>query len=171
MLRFLVLFSVLLGCQKSEAPQENKLILPSLSEMKERDAMIMENLNEEPLREGTVEKTTEGRLVTEVWTGPGVHGDKDRRTETILLKDGVLVSQTLVDPSEGVTLSRQFQDGKVIRFSETRGKNTSHVFFKGEKITGRIFYENGTGACFLYEGDTPAKKDLALCEKIFNTAP
>ncbi len=131
----------------------------------------MASLEEEPLRQGTMKKQVEGRITTEIWSWTEDHGSPLEKTETLLLKDGKLVSQTLKDPGSGVTLSRQFKDGQVVQISEENKDGAEIVYLEKGLITGRVIYGKKP-QCFLYaDGKNPQSEKMEVCEKRFNTAP
>ena len=137
------------------------------------DARILEGLHDEPMRMGTKKVQKEGVITTEVWTYSEEHGSPDSTVETLMYKNGKLVSHALSDSASKHSFSRQYKDGKLIEATETQGeKSTSWFFDADEKLKGRVSSDGKTARCFLYtNGKNPRSEKLESCEREFNTAP
>jgi len=143
-----------------------------LAQIQKEDEKILENLGEEPIREGTMKKEVEHGITTEIWTSREEHGSPNVITETLIHKNGKLISRTLKNPAANYTASMQYNNGKVIQVSEEESGSAIVVFLENEKIAGRMSYDNGEAECILYEnGLNPRYEELEVCETRFNTAP
>lgn len=157
------LFVLLLACsspEKSEFDPER---------IKAEDAKIIENLHEEPMRMGTKKVQTEGIMKTEIWTYREEHGSPESIVETLLFKNGKLVSHSITDSATRHSYSRQYQNGKVIEATEVKGDRMRTYFFdENEKLRARW----SDSECILYTGgENPRKVAVSQCERNFNTAP
>lgn len=146
---------------------------PDLAKIKADDDRILEGLHDEPLRMGKKEVQKDGIITTEIWRYSEEHGSSDNTVETLMYKNGKLVSHTIYDSVSGQSFSRQFQDGKVVELTETKvGKSSSLYFDQNEKLKARINIDGKTSECFKYtDGENPRLEKVETCEREFNTAP
>lgn len=162
----LLLLSLFVSCS---APSPVATVKPS--ELKAEEERILEALNEEPMRNGTKEVQKENGIETEIWTYQEEHGSPHKIVETIMHKNGELVSHTITDSANKFALSRQYQKGKVIELSEVRRDRYVTWYFKDEKPQGRFLTEGSKSECHVYENGNAVSKAVAECEKRFNTSP
>ena len=176
----LVIVSFCIGCtsptsspsQKAPTKTQRAVNGDRLTQVKKEDARLLSNLDEEPLRQGIVKKEVEHGITTEIWTSREDHGSPHVVTETLIHKNGKLISRTLKNPATHYTASMQYKDGKVIQLSEEEAGSVIVVFLENEKIVGRMSYENGDAECIMYDkGENPRYEALETCETRFNTAP
>lgn len=168
----LLLLIAALGCSTSHRTDRSPVTGERLQELQKNDELLLESLEEGPRKQGSVTKTTEGPMTTEVWLWKEDHGSLEGQTETLLYKNDELISQTLKDPKSGITVSRQYRDGKIFQQSEEWKDRAWVVFFEDGRIKGRMFYGPQKKECILYpEGAGPHFEDMDECERIFNTAP
>lgn len=162
----IIFFILILSCS---APKPTT----DFAKLKADDDRIMESLHDEPLRMGKKEVQKEGIITTEIWRYSEEHGTPDNTVETLMYKNGKLISHTISDSASGQSFSRQFQDGKVIELTETKiGKTSSLYFDENEKLKARINIDGKTAECFKYtNGENPRSEKLETCEREFNTAP
>ncbi len=161
-----IFFILLLSCSTpSPAPDMEKL--------KADDDRILESLHDEPLKMGRKEVQKDGIITTEIWKYSEEHGSPDNTVETLMYKNGKLVSHTISDSASGQSFSRQFHEGKVIELTETKiGKTTSLYFDENEKLKARINIDGKSSECFKYtNGENPRLEKIETCEREFNTAP
>lgn len=146
---------------------------PDLGKLKADDDRILEGLHDEPLKMGRKKVQKEGIITTEIWDYSEEHGAPGSTVETLMYKNGKLISHSIIAAGAGQSLSRQFKDGKVIELTETRiGKTTTWYFDDNEKLKGRINYDNNSSECFRYtNGENPRSEKIENCERQFNTAP
>lgn len=162
----LLLLSTLISCS---APAPVKTERPS--DIKTEEARVLESMHEEPMRNGTKEVQKENGIVTEIWTYQEEHGSPHKIIETLMHKNGELVSHTITDPANKFAFSRQYQKGKVIELSEVRGDRYATWYFKDEKPIGRFLTEGGKSECHVYEKAEVRLMNVSECEKRFNTSP
>lgn len=174
-----ILVSSLTGCSSSSyskprkfTPANRPVTGDRLSQIQKEDEKIMNSLDEEPIRQGTMKKEVEHGITTEIWTSKAEHGSTDFITEILIHKNGKLISRTLKNPATQYTASMQYQNGKVIQVSEEENGSAIVVFLENEKLAGRMSYDNGEGECIIYDkGVNPRYDSLETCETRFNTAP
>lgn len=174
-----ILVSSLLGCSSSSnskpskySPSKRPVTGDRLTQIQKEDEKIMNTLDEEPIRQGTMKKEVEHGITTEIWTSKEEHGSSNIITEILIHKDGKLISRTLKNPAAQYTASMQYKNGKVIQVSEEEGGSAIVVFLENEKLAGRMSYDNGEAECIVYDkGENPRYEELETCESRFNTAP
>lgn len=159
------------ACSSPVKEDKRELTPERLKDLQAKDEVVLNNLEEEPLRQGTVKKETEGRMTTETWSWKDEHGSPFTKTETLIFKDGKLVSQSVSDPESGVTWSRQYRNGKVFQINEERKDGAESVYIENDKISGRMIYGHKP-ECLIYDnGMNPRIENTDVCENRFNTAP
>lgn len=161
-----ILFLVLIiSCSAQKTQSAEKLEV--------QDRKLLEALHEEPMRMGTKKVIKEGMMTTEIWTYSDQHGSRGGVVETLLYKNGELVSHTISDSSDDHTFSRQFRNKKVIEATILKdGSSKTYYFDEDEKIRARISQDGEESECYVYEkGNNPQLADVERCERDFNTAP
>ncbi len=162
----IILFLLVLSCSAPRTSYDPE-------KLKAEDDMIMESLHDGPMRMGTKKVQKEGMITTEIWTYREDHGSPESTVETLMYKNGKLVSHTISNSASAHSFSRQFKDGKVIEATETRiGKTSTWYFDENEKLKARINLDGKTSECFRYtNGENPRPGKIENCEREFNTAP
>lgn len=155
-----------LGCSSSVSTHPHR----STEDLKSMDEIVLNSLDVEPLKQGTMKKVTEGPVTTEIWSWKEDHGSPFTKTETLIFKNGELISQSLHDPETGVTFSRQFRSGQVFQITRELKDGAELVFLEQGKISGRMFYGKNP-ECYLYTNGEPRSEKMDVCETRFNTAP
>lgn len=158
-----------MGCSSSSAPT---LTPEKLEKIRERDELILNSLHSEPQKQGSKEIVTEDGITTEIWRSKTSHGDKFENTETLIYKNGKLISHSFKDGHTGFVGSKQFHDGKVVQYTEeTAGKATVVYFDAQENIAARLMYAGKDSECLVYDGKIPRPEKFETCEEKFNTSP
>lgn len=162
---FLILSCTFLLACSAPSPDSEAIDLQAEEER------VLDSLHEEPMRNGTKEVLKENGVTTEIWSYQEEHGSPHKIVETLIYKNGKLVSHTISDSAKKFAFSRQYQDGKVIELSEVQGDRYSTWYLKDEKPAGRTLIQGKKSECAVYENGRPVAKEMAECEKRFNTAP
>ncbi len=165
----LILVSSLSGCSSSSST----LPAGKLESLKRQDDLVLNSLHDEPQRQGTKQTVTEAGITTEIWKQKAGHGSDKENVETVIYKNGKLISHSYSDGESGYVGSKQFQNEKVIQYSEEmNGKATVIYFDAEENIRARLRYDGKNSECLNYEkGKNPRPKDMDECEEMFNTSP
>jgi hypothetical protein len=164
--------SSLFGCSSSSpSPKKNYVTDDKLKDLQEEDALLLEGIHEEPMEQGTKSVQTEDGITTEIWTWQEEHGSPFTQSETLIYKNGQLISHTYADPATEFSASRQFHEGKVVQYTEEHKGEALVIYFDPEeRIRGRVNYKNKE--CILYdEGKDPYFESFEKCDEMFNTAP
>lgn len=170
-----VVMGFLISCstpKKAPARPQRPVTGDRLSQILKEDEKILNSLDEEPGRQGTMKKEVENGITTEIWTSKEEHGSTNVITEILIHKNGKLISRTLKNPATHYMASMQYHNGQVIQVSEEEEGSAIVVFLENEKIAGRMSYDNGEAECIIYDkGEKPRYEELETCELRFNTAP
>ncbi len=169
-LSVLILLSGLSGC--STSPSSQILSAEKLEKVRAHDELILSSLHSDPQKQGTKEVLKEAGITTEIWRSKSGHGHGGENIETLLYKNGKLISHSYRDGDSGFTGSQQFLDGKVIQYTEiSDGKATVIHFATDENIKARLKYDGKNSECLVYENGQPQYEKFETCEAKFNTSP